>query len=184
MMNQRLLAAFIATLTLVSLACGVIDSAVNRVTGGGDMRTVSQLWGDVPRMDGLAPSPADIPGPLKLVVRGVIGNLGLLNSSAEDRTTGNIDWIAFTSAKTLSDVENFYTKARMATTGWQTGDTGTCMAGNEQNLPTVGLLCAFAKKQGAQQTVLAIIAAQDDQTKQTTIFFLRLEETGTPVPGQ
>ena len=188
-MGGRKLNLFIAALVLASLGCGVINSvlntALNSAAGGSaGLTSVSQLWSDVPRMDGLTPSTNDMPAPMKLIVRTVIGNLGRLNPQGENRTTGNIDWIAFTSSKTPDDVRNFYTNARMTASGWAASAQSTCFTGSEQGVPTIGLLCAFQKHQGSTQTQLAIIAAQDDQTKQTTLFFLRLEEKATPVPGQ
>ncbi len=188
-MDRQKMAVLIVTLAVTSLACGVIDSALNTAVGaatGGNsgMNPVSQLWSDVPRMDGMTPSNADIPAPLKLIVRGMIGNLGLLNGSGQDRTTGNVDWVAFTTSKTPNDVQGFYTSARMAANGWKASDQATCFSGGEQGIPTIGLVCPFMKQQGNQQTVLAIIAVQDNQTNTTNVFFLRLAETVTPTPGQ
>jgi hypothetical protein len=165
-------------LALGSTGCGLID----RVTGGDQgMRTVTQLWSDVPPMDGLIPSQMDMPLPIKLVARTVIGNLGRLNKEGEDRTTGTIDWIVFTSTKTPVDVATFYTPERMAPGGWTSTEQSPCMSGNQGKLP-VGALCVFQKQQGGTQTQLAIIAAQDEQTRQMNVFFLRLEMAGTPTP--
>ncbi len=181
-MNGKQVMACMIALALASAACGLIDTALNSVTGGDNMKTVAQLWSDVPRMDGLQQSDMDMPLGIKLVMRTVIGNLGRLNKEGEDRTTGNIDWIVFATNKTPDDVKKFYTNARMATAGWQASDQSTCLSGSEQGVAEVGLLCAFVKEQGNKETALVIIAAQDDKTKQTNLFFLRLEATGTPVP--
>ena len=44
----------ITFLILASIACGMIDTVVNKATGGSDnFQTVSSLWSDVPQMDGL-----------------------------------------------------------------------------------------------------------------------------------
>ena len=56
-MNRRTLAAAFALPLLAILACNPLGSVVDKVTGGdSNMTTVSQLWSDVPRMDGLTPS--------------------------------------------------------------------------------------------------------------------------------
>lgn len=188
-MDRRKTTALIAVLMLASLACGLVDTALNAglnaATGGNSgMTAVTQLWNDVPRMDGMTPSTADIPAPLKLVMRTVIGNLGLLNAQGEDRTTGNIDWVAFTTNKTPNDVQNYYTTARMASGGWKATDQGACFNGGEKGIATIGLVCPFMKQQGGKETGLAIIAVQDNQTSPTSVFFLRLEENATPVPSK
>jgi hypothetical protein len=179
-MNRTVMAGLCLALALLVMGCGVL----NPLTGGDQgMRTVSQLWSDVPPMDGLTPSQMDMPLPIKLVARTVIGNLGRLNKEGEDRTTGNIDWLVFTSSKPPSDVANFYTSDRMASSGWDRTDSSPCVSGGAQGIPQVGLLCVFAKQQGGTQTQLAIIATQDDKRNETNVFFLRLEVTGTPTPG-
>lgn len=184
-MNRRILFTTFALALLAILACNPLGSAVNQVTGGdSNMRTVSQLWSDVPRMDGLTPSNMDMPLPIKLVMRTVIGNLGLLNQEGQDRTTGNIDWIVFTSTKTPTDVENYYTNQRMKASGWEASKESACISGSEQGIAQIGVLCGFVKQSGNQQTGLLIIAAPDDQTKQTDVFFLRLEVAGTPTPNK
>ncbi len=182
-MNRRTLVTALALPLLAILACNPLSSVVDKVTGGdSNLRTVSQLWSDVPRMDGLTPSDMDMPLPIKLVMRTIIGNLGLLNPEGQDRTTGNIDWIVFTSAKTPTDVQNYYTSQRMKATGWDVSKDSTCLSGSEQGMAQIGVLCGFVKQSGNQETGLLIIAAPDDQTKQTDVFFLRLEVAGTPTP--
>jgi len=186
-MKRNLLIACITLLVPATLACSVIDTVVNqavsKAVGGSDNLTVvSQLWPDVPRMDGLTPSQMDLPLPVKLLMRAVLGNLGRLNKPGEDQTTGNIDWIVFTTTKTSDDVKNFYTNAQMTAQGWQASQNSTCVSGSEQGITQVGVFCAFQKHSSDQETDLLIVAAPDDQTKQTNVFFLRLEVAGTPTP--
>lgn len=176
-MKTKLFALLLAAVTLFTLACGLIDTALNSVTGGGNMRTVSTLWSDVPRMDGMTQSDVDMPLPMKLMMRTIIVNLGRTANAGD-----NIDWIAFTTNKTPDDVQKFYTNARMKTSGWEASDNSTCLSGSEQGISQVGVFCVFVKQQGNTETGLVIIAALDDQTKQTDLFFLRLEFAGTPVP--
>lgn len=187
-MKRNLLIASLTLLMPALLACSVIDSVVNqavgKAVGGSDNLTViSQLWPDVPRMDGLTPSQMDLPLPVKLLMRAVLGNLGRLNKPGENQTTGNIDWIVFTTAKTSDDVKNFYTNARMTAQGWQASQNSTCVSGSAQGVAQVGVFCAFRKRSGSQESDLLIVAASDDQTKQTDIFFLRLDYAATPTPN-
>jgi len=175
----------IGLLTLVvlaSLACGLLNNAVNQAVGGGEnYQTVSSLWSDVPPMDGFQPSQMDLPLPVKLLMRTVLGNLGRLNPKGQDQTTGNIDWIVFTTTKSPTDVQNFYTNARMMAKGWDdAGQDSSCVSGDNSSTAQVGVVCAFQKQKENLQ--LAIIVTEDASTKQTDVFFLRLQANPTPTP--
>ena len=166
----------------VMLACGGINLN-SVVSGDSSYKPAAELWSDVPRMDGLTPSQLeDVPLPIKLLMRTVLGNLGRLNPQGTDQSTGNIDWISFDSAGTPDDIKNFYTPERMTASGWEPSDTSTCLSGSEQGAPQVGVFCVFAKEQNGVQSSLAIIATQDDTTKKTSAFFLRLDAAATPTP--
>ncbi len=171
---------------LASLGCGLLNSAVNQAVnqaagGGSNYQAVTSLWSDVPPMDGLQPSQMDLPLPIKLLMRTVLGNLGRLNPQGQDQTTGNIDWIVYTTAKSPTDVQNFYNNARMVSKGWDDAkQESTCVSGNDSSSAQVGVMCAFQKQK--ENIQLAIIITEDASTKQTDVFFLRLQETPTPTP--
>jgi hypothetical protein len=160
----------------VILACGVLDTVTNTVTGGESYSPAAELWSDVPRMDGLTPSELeDIPLPVKLIMRTVLGNLGRLNPEGEDQTTGSIDWISFNLSGAPADVGSFYTPDLMTANGWEHTDNSTCVSASQQGMPQGGVFCVFQKNQGGTETQLAIIATQEDASKPTGVFFLRLE---------
>ncbi len=182
-MKRNTLAAILVLVFLTTVACGALNLGNLLGGGGGQYTTASQLWSDVPKMDGLTPSPlSDIPLPLKLVLQTILGNLGRLNPQGQDQTTGNIDWIAFNSTGTPDDVMKFYTSDRMVTNGWDANDQSSCFSGSDQGAPQVGAICVFTKSQAGQQTSLAIIASEDANTKQMTVFYLRLSQAVTPTP--
>jgi hypothetical protein len=181
-MKRTIIATTVIVVFSTTLACGALNLG-NLIGGGQQYTTAGQLWSDVPPMDGLSPSQlTDIPLPIKLILRTVLGNLGRLNPQGQDQTTGNIDWIAFNSTGTPDDVKNFYTSDRMVASGWDQSDQSTCFSGSDQGAPDVGVICVFGKTKTATQTYLAIIASQDASTKQTTLFYLRLEQAVTPTP--
>jgi hypothetical protein len=183
MKSQIKLIAVIALLMLGTLACSLLDKAVNQATGGGDMQSVSSLWSDVPALDGLQKSEIDMPLPVKLLFNTIIGNLGKLNPDGTDQTTGKVDWIAFTSDKTPADIETFYTPERMSEAGWEKTDTSSCFSGTDQGVAQIGMICVFSKSDTGKMVQLAIIAAPDEQTKKLNVFYLRLELQPTPVPN-
>jgi len=184
MKQKKYLIGLFAFFMLTTLACGILDSAINKATGGGNMQTVSSLWSDVPPMDGLNASQMDMPPFVKLAMQLILGNLGKLNPDGQDQTTGTIDWIVFTTDKTPQDVQNFYTNELMTANGWDASENPPCTSGSEQGASQLGAVCVFAKTQDGKNTQLAILTAQDETTKQNNVFFLRLEENATPVPAQ
>jgi len=180
-MNRKI---FLATLFLslpVLLACGLTNTVTDAVTGGDSFKPASALWSDVPPMSGLTPSELeDLPLPVKLLMRTMIGNLGRLNAEGEDQTTGNIDWISYNSSGTPEDVKNFYTAETMAGNGWAVEGSEACGSGSVSGLAETGTFCSFSKTEGGKDILLAIIATQEEAGKPTGVFFLRLEvDAGT-----
>ena len=159
---------FVFAVISCNLAGKLIDT-------GTDMPRASELWSDVPRMDGLSPSDIEPPLAIKLIMRTVLNNLWRLNKEGEDKTPVSGDWIAFTHSGPPSDVQNFYTNDRMTSFGnWEESKKSTCVDGKDKGID--GVLCVFQKVADKKQIGLAIIAGQDEKTKQTTVFFLRLEQ--------
>src|SRR5262245_53536333 len=98
-MKTFLRAVLFAAMTM-ALACGAIRS------NAGLTRT-SELWSDVPKMDGLSPSNLEPPLFVKLLMRTALNHIG-----SDRGNTG--DWIVFDSIKKPDDVKSFYTNERMA----------------------------------------------------------------------
>lgn len=177
------LALLMLVLVLTSLACGPLNSVVDRATGGGGpMQAASDLWSDVPKMDGLTASQMDMPLFAKVIFNTIVGNLGLLNPQGEDRTTGKVDWIAFDTGKTPDEVQAFYTPERMADNGWDKTDQTACFQGSKFGVTEAGSVCLFTKQQDSVQTQLVIITAKAEQANTNHVFFIRLESSPTPVP--
>ncbi len=172
-MNRILIATCFVALAWATAACG----ALNTLTGGdNNLKTTSPLWSDVPRMDGLAPAQMEMPLFAKLLMRTAMNQiLGGGTSSG--------DWIVFSTSQTPDDVKNFYANARMTANGWQAGDQSQCLSGSEQGVAQVGVFCVFQKRAGNKDIGLMIIAAPDDQSKQTNVFFVRVENPATPAPN-
>ena len=166
----------IVLMMIVVMSCGLINRFTPVGTG---MNRTNELWADVPKMDGLTASDMEMPLMIKVVVRTALNNLWRLNKEGEDKTPATGDWIVFTSSGTPADVESFYTNDRMTSFGnWETSKKSTCMDGKENGFN--GVLCVFQKVADDKQIGLAIIAGQDEKSKQTNVFFLRVESPATP----
>ncbi|HEX6648630.1 MAG TPA: hypothetical protein VF075_03805 [Pyrinomonadaceae bacterium] len=166
----------LGTLVFAVTSCRVID----RFTGDQNLKKVGELWSDVPRMEGLASSEAEMPIYVKLLMRTALNNLYRLNKEREDRTPATGDWAVFTTTKTPDDVKNFYNNEQMTKFGsWEASDKSTCLNGGEHGFS--GVACVFRKVANKKGIGLLIVAAQDQQKKQTNVFFVRVESDETPV---
>jgi hypothetical protein len=182
MASKNRLVIVLGAAALVSLACtcpflgslSQIAGGAAQLAGNAGMTNASQLWPDVPRMDGMDSSSVDMPVYIKLYIQTAL--------KAMSQGEGNVDWIAFSTKKTPDDVQAFYTSERMAAAGWDPTEAQPCYNGSEQGVDQVGALCGFAKQSGSDQELLAILATSDTTTNTTTVFFLRLQAIVTPTP--
>jgi hypothetical protein len=169
---------FIAALMLMlafamfmTMGCGI----ANALFGGKTSGTVDDLWADVPRLDGLTKANLDLPLStrliIKTVVKATVGNDG-----------GNFDFIAFTNNKTPKEVMDFYTTQRMTDAGWNSTDVPGCTGDTSGSAQAQGSLCVFGKRADKQGTLLVIVVAQDESTKQTQLFYVRIAANLTPTP--
>ena len=173
-MSKLSTALAVSFLLMSGLACSLIESAVPGV----DMNRTSEMWPDVPKMDHFAQSDMEMPLPLKSVLKTMLNNLWRLNKESEDKTPATGDWIVFTTTDAPADVQNFYTTARMASYGqWKSGDKTSCADGKEKQMN--GAVCIFNKTADNKETGLVILAVNDDSTKQTNVFFRRVERPET-----
>jgi len=155
-------------LALVLLLGAVISCRmVESLSGGEKGGTVSTLWPDVPPFEGATKADLQIPLGPRLILRAA--------------TQGKINFIAFTTSKTAQEVKDFYTADRMKASGWTPHQQG-CI-GDTQDQKNEGAICLFQRKDGDKQEVLAIIVAENKKTKQTDIFYARIEASQpTPSP--
>lgn len=165
-MKTKYLLLLSAVLLIVAMGCGVIDSVVGNVTGTSNAGTVADLWPDVPRMDSMTKTNLGLPLPAQLAIKAM--------------AQGNLEFIAYTTGKAPQDVQNFYTADRMQAAGWDSQNTGGCTNMSGTSGSSAGGICVFEKTNANPNVALAIVIAQDSQTKQTQLFFVRITETATP----
>ncbi|HVN54238.1 MAG TPA: hypothetical protein VMT46_07900 [Anaerolineaceae bacterium] len=180
-------------LILSSLACSLgstvgntvgntVNNAVgNAVSGGKNAGTVNDLWPDVPKMDGMTKVEVDLPLTARLAFQAFI--------SASSNNEGTMDFIAYQTKAKPEDVTSFYTVERMSQAGWNMPDQAGCQTGDSGQVATQisgmgGGLCFFGKDSGdGKSTYLALFFGQDDKTKETQVFFIRVEaKNPTPTP--
>ena len=172
--RRKTLAVLLSVTMFLTMACGI----VNTLTGlaGGGPGTVSDLWSDVPPIDGATKANLDLPLPAKAMIQTMF--------------QGKLAFIAYTTGKSAQDVQNFYTADRMKAAGWNS-DAGGCLGSNLPGISTPdatstsgGALCFFGKQEEGKDIGLAIVIAQDDKTKQTQLYYVRIDVTPTPTPAK
>jgi hypothetical protein len=182
MSSKNRLVIVIAAAAMLTFACtcpflgslSQIAGGAAQLAGNAGLTNASQLWPDVPKMDGLDSSSLEMPVYVKLYIQTAL--------KAMSQGEGNVDWIAFTTKKTADDVQAYYTSDRMSSAGWDQSQDQPCFSGSDQGMGQVGAICAFAKQGANQQDLLAILAATDSSSNTTNVFFLRLQAKVTPTP--
>jgi len=175
-MNRRLATILFFALLFSLTSCSRI---VNKFIADKNLTKVNDLWPDVPKMDGLANSEAELPIFIHVLMRTALNNLYRLNKEGEDKTPAKGDWAVFTTPKSPDDVKSFYSNERMTSFGqWDASQKSTCLDGKQYNFS--GAFCVFAKTVNNRGNGLMIVASQDEKKKETTVFFVRVETDETP----
>lgn len=141
--------------TAVGLSCRLAKN----LTGDPSAGSVSSLWPDVPPLEGATKADLEIPLGARLVIRAFM--------------QGKINFIAFTTDQSAAEVKAFYSNERMKAAGWSTTKEG-CV-GDSEDKESHGAVCFFKRKDGQQEEGLGIIVGQDEKTKKTEIFYVRIE---------
>jgi hypothetical protein len=179
-MKQPKILLLITALVLVSVACALTGGLGNLV-GGAPAKTVTEMWTDVPLMDGMTKVTTDLPLTAKLAIQAFV--------KAASQGDGGLDFIAYTTSKTPDDVVNYYTVDKMQQAGWdmqdQTGCTSasslSATSSSDQANSGVGAICFFGKQAtDSNQTFLSIFVAPDQAGGKTQVFFIRVEVKVTP----
>ena len=179
MKNNRI-GVFIVVSVLVfsSLACSLSGFLPGAAGSGSSAGTVTDLWPDVPKMDGITTIQQDMPLEFRLMVQTFF--------AAASGNQGSVNFIAYQTDKTPADVVAYYSTDRMKSAGWDSTEQTGCIADTSSSTPTAqGGICLFGKTaKNKTGTLLAIVPSVDSTTKKTDIFFARIEikDSTTPTP--
>lgn len=134
-------------------------------TSGDGMKTVAQLWADVPPLEGSTQSQqAQMPLAVRILARPFLDTM--MKGLNDGKDAGHWDVAFLTSnGKTIRDVESFYVPDRMEKYGWQ--KQGGCADVNQVSF------CSFQKQERGDKIGLLIVAADDPATKSTALYFIR-----------
>ncbi len=152
--NTLLIALLIA---IGCSSCRMIDT----LSGNSKAGTVDSLWPDVPPLAGATKTDLALPLGARLMIRATM--------------QGKVSFIAFATDKSAQEVQDFYSKERMKSSGWIANDRG-CISDTEDQ-KSQGALCLFNRQDGKKKEGLAIVLAQDKKSKQTDIFYARIDLT-------
>lgn len=134
------------------------------------------LWTDVPKMDGLNDSPTeDLPITIKLVLHTFVNMV--LNSDKDQKKHVSTDWIFYKYDGGETDIKNFYTAAKMKSSGnWDLpqGMESPCADGKDKGMP--GEVCLYQKTENGKQEGLIILALPTKDAKTPVfVYFIRAE---------
>ena len=155
---MRITKTILVGLLLVMVgSCRMVES----LTGNGKAGTVNALWSDVPPVSGATKTDLALPLGARMMIRAAM--------------QGKVNFIAFTTEKSAQEVQDFYTKERMKSAGWVASERG-CI-GDTEDQKSQGAVCLFNRQDGKKKEGLAIVLAQDEKSKQTDIFYARIDLT-------
>jgi len=158
---MRAFPSFLALILIfvVAISCRLTET----LTGDKNAGTVSSLWSDVPPLPGAVKSDTEIPLGARLAIRAMM--------------QGKINFISFKTKQTAQEVKDFYSNNRMKTAGWTPNEKG-CI-GDTEDQASHGAVCLFERKDGGKDEGLAIVLGQDEKTKETDVFYARIDMTKT-----
>ena len=145
---------------LIVIGCGSCRM-IDTLSGNGKAGTVDALWPDVPPIAGATKTDLALPLGARMMIRAAM--------------QGKVSFIAFTTAKSAQEVQDFYSKERMKSAGWLASDRG-CISDTEDQ-KSQGAVCLYNRHDGKKKEGLAIVLAQDEKSKQTDIFYVRIDLT-------
>ena len=163
------------TILVVLLAVAACSSCrmIGNLAGDGKAGTVENLWPDVPPIAGATKADLALPLGARLAIRAMM--------------QGKVSFIAFTTDQTPIQIQDFYSKDRMKAAGWIASEKG-CVSDTEETdsdknknsgKESQGAVCLFNHQNGSKKEGLAIVMAQDKKSKQTDIFYARIDLTET-----
>lgn len=157
MKHKFIVLGILVAALVFTTACGMVTSLFSGKSSG----TVSDLWADVPRMDGMTKTDMEMPLAARLALQAML--------------QGRMDYIAYTTDATPQAVLDFYTKERMEEQGWASQEGTGCFGDAET--AEAGSVCIYTKTTDGKNEVLGIVAAKDEETNKTAIFFARVDTT-------
>ncbi|MEP6945812.1 MAG: hypothetical protein ABJA02_07840 [Acidobacteriota bacterium] len=181
-MNYIYKAAGFGVLIIAVLSCSLAGKLVEKgLDKGLNTKRAGSLWSDVPQMDGLNDSPTeDLPMTIKLVLHTFVDMV--LNSDKNSQSVST-DWIIYNYKGSETDIKNFYTPAKMLSSGgWHLpeGMETSCFDGKEKGL--YGDVCLYQKVEDGKQKGLIIVALPTKEEKTPVfVYFLRAETVAEPV---
>jgi hypothetical protein len=168
MNGKRWTVVFFVGMMLVVLACGPLGNLGDMVSGG-QAGTVASLWADVPPYPGAEKVDLEMP----LVMRIAVEAASKAIMSGAGDVGGDLEFIAYTTDDSPSEVEAFYGLSRMVAEGWaDREDTGCGLTALQTE--EGGAMCAFYKEGGNRDSVLIIVAGPQDNGE-TAVFYIRID---------
>jgi hypothetical protein len=149
--------ALLVGMLLFTSACNMVSSLLSGRSSG----TVGELWADVPPVPGASKADMEMPLAARLAIQAML--------------QGRMDFIAYTTDQTPTQVQAIYSQEAMAAQGWNVDDVPGCVG--DTSAEDMGGICFFGKREGDRDYGLAIVVAVDEDTRQTNIFYARIDLT-------
>jgi hypothetical protein len=165
MKNQKMTAVLLAATLVFTMACGVVQSVI----GGGNGSAATELWTDVPKLDGATKTEAQIPAWMNLLI--------------SQSTGGKFDFVVYKTTKSADDIKSFYTTERMQGQGWDVGSPGCqVITTNSESGGGGAGFCTFTRAESGRQSVLLIFPTPASTGSEGQVYYIRAVLPPTPQP--
>ena len=169
-----------ALVLMGALGCSIVDTVLSNTVGGSKGNSIASLWTDVPPLQGAQKLSLDLPVTMQVAIQAMIK----ASASSSDVQLDKFDWIGYSTTQTPDQIKAYYSMQRMNAAGWNSKDQPGCDVATDSNGISGGF-CLFVKGTGTatdRGSVLFIVLAPDDQTKQTQVYYVRLDGVVTKTP--
>ena len=155
---MRISASILALVLIVGV--GLSCKLAERLTSNKNISSVNELWSDVPPYPGATKTNLELPMPARIGLRLVMD--------------GQMNYIGFSTDKSVVEVRDYYSRTRMLEAGWAQGQKDC--TGNPDDKKNPSAICVFAReKNDTHSDVLAIVAMKNDKLPETNIFYVRMD---------
>lgn len=150
-MISKLSVLLLAAVLVFGQSCSTYDAI--------KVDAAERLWGDIPQVEGSRKIDMGVPLAATRELHGLQAK--------------HINYVAYSTGRTAAEVESIYSTDRMADAGWKSASK--CLGGAGRTTLSHGAVCIYYRTADPKNNMLAIHIAEDPNTRQTVIYYMRFQ---------
>ena len=156
-MISKLSVLMLAAVMVFGQSCSFYETMVS----GTKVGAAERLWEGIPQIEGATKIDTPLPPYARRHVEGM--------------QIENLYYVAYSTSRTVAEVESIYSKEKMANAGW--GSASQCLGGSTGSRISDGAVCIYFRPPDSalKYPMLAIYAIEDPKKKETLVFYIKFE---------